>query len=347
AHGDLATGAYALAEVARRSASHRESVLRRARALLGAGYEAEARVVFAATVDAFADGGTLPRSSDDVRELVTFAGRIAVDDALAAGDVKKAEARAVRARLANDEVMGRAWLLGRVDDARASAEARLRAEPDHPGATLILLASGAGDARALRNVSVRPVSASTFVAFATWSRIAFDAADLHDLLRALPHAPASPGDPLLVRPQAALLADGVMDASDAVPEAVVEAALRRGELRATRVATILASADARHRLLWLALTDPSSKDVRDLARHLGPAVARDARVALADVALARADGRAVAGGTLARLVDSAVGDALVAGIATKLARDPAEKSRVKRALEGLAWTSWERRVVSE
>ena len=173
--------------------------------------------------------------------------RLAVDEALARGDRHAAEARATRGHIDVVEVAARAALLGQKDLATALASDLAAADP---------------------NTGARSLDAASWV--------------LHQGQGGA-HAAIVPHDPLVGPAALELAARGVIPTSDLGADERVELAARRGEVPAPSIRTV--DLDARHHLLYLALTNASEARVTftELAVAPDPVIAfAGARITLAD-----------------------------------------------------------------
>jgi hypothetical protein len=208
-HGDVALWMEALVSLVRVAPSRRTAVARAAEVLAAGGHLPEARVVAAAAVTA---------SHEPFDETgAPLAARLAVDEALARGDVAAARARATEARVALDEVAGRALLLGQLAAAKRIASDVASAEPGNLGARLVLAASPGGDvlgvSRSLDGGTAGAVPSAALVAFGEVLVHAVSPAAARQTLIRIAHRPFVPGDDRVVRGAIALVARGVLDAA--------------------------------------------------------------------------------------------------------------------------------------
>jgi hypothetical protein len=332
ARREVGLWAYALAEIARAAPARRAEVARAAEELSGVGQTWEARVVASAAADAD------DRPFDADRGL---AARLALDEAIARGDVGAVSDRATRLRLPLDEAAGRAFLARRRSLAHDLVASDARADPGATGARLVLAAIGAGDVFAAAHdatSSTKPiVSAGAFVAFACALTEVMSQEDAGAALARLAHAPIVAGDDVVVRPAVDLVARGVLGI-DALPaDGVVELAAREGGgVSSERLAALgLHALDARHEYLALALLHPDDVRTKDLGVRLEKLSPSDPVVAAAS-ALAQLGVGGTAAGVAARaLLAHDVGDPLLAAAALRLAERAGDGDIVARARAAL------------
>ncbi len=279
AHEDPALMARALAEAVRAAPQERRAAGERAVQLAGEGELAAARVVATAALDA--EG---PRLSAAVA-------RLALDGAIATGDVERARVASTRGHIPLDEAAGRALLLGDPRMARALAEPVAAADPRASGARMVLAAASA----ALSPAALAQLFVGAAAGAPPWSAVASLAQRLSDVagvdgarrfMEAAGAEPLAAGDPLLARVAAELAARGVAAEASLPLDARIELAAR---MRAAPPEPGERDVDARHRLLALAMLRPQAPESLALARALAPAGQRDAMIAtaLAKIALAR------------------------------------------------------------
>ena len=355
-HGDAVLVARALASVARLSPSRRAELGQRAVELAGEGEISAARTLAAALLDAEGDrssGGLGPAPAAS-----SFVARLAVDEALLAGHVERARARATRAHLGLDVVAGRALLFGDPKVARDLAWLVVASDPSATGARLVLAAAAAemGDARAagrgLAQMAVpqAPLSAEAILPFARLiaqigsgkAERALSTEAARRLVEGLARERFLGGDMLLTPMAVELAAAGVLEDAALPAEARIELAARRLE---TPNVPEGVEVDARHRLFALALAAPLDRSVAALARRLAPAAARDPLIAVALVRVSLARGVAVDQGMLDRLVAIDPADPLVAAAALDVAKRRGDERAIAPArarLTALAVTAGER-----
>jgi hypothetical protein len=279
-HRDAALEARALAEGAARDPARRAEVEAAVMRLAGSGELEAARSLARASVE----NPMGPARTVDARVV-----RLAIDDALVAGNADEARTLARRSGVSEAIVAARALLLG--DAAAARAIAAPLAEADPHALTPRLVLAAAGDRltglRAL-GAGVSKAEAVPAEAWLVYARSVARSAPA-DVARALLDGFARErlvsGDQLSVSVAASLAARGALDPSELDADAAIELAERRAE-PATEEAT--RHADARHRLLALARAAPGDPATQDLARALAPARGRDAIVAVAFARLALA-----------------------------------------------------------
>lgn len=359
-HGDALLAARAWSRAARLAPTSRPRIAREAVALAGDGEIAAARSLAGALLDARGDGdrtgGALtPEGAPAANPLVA---RLAVDDALAAGDEDAARRRAVQGHLPIDDVAGRALLLGQRRIARALAGELLAADagPARAGARLVLAAIAweEGDVAALgrafdraapSGTSVDPVPASALLPFARAVAAASTPADARRVVDALAYEAFVDHDAVLVEAAVDLAASGAL-APEALPaDARVELAARSGRAPLGPGGPSLDALDARHRLLALAWTDAAGRDARAAVDHLATARWRDPLVTAAAARVGAASQPASSADLARRLSAFDPANALVVATALELARrvnDGATVGALRTHLRAVARTPKER-----
>jgi tetratricopeptide (TPR) repeat protein len=362
-HGDVALFAHAMAELARRAPQKRDALVAAVVALAGEGEIDAARTI----AGALADAGSAAGFGAPLAEHHALAARLAVDDALATGDVERVRLRATRTHVGLEEAAGRALLMGRRAVARELAQEIVAADPGAVGARIVLAASQPNlDANALRGVFDGVVGDSETVTSAEcvlgFARLIADVVSSNVAARvvvSIRHEALLSGDALVTPFAVDLAARGVLADADLPLDGAIELAARRGEPppAAALSPTVAAPTpvDARHEYLALAMTRPDSPRAHALGERLAHVRDRDALVAVAwtRVQLARLD---AAGGTSVPTssLSSAVGfdpaDPLVAAAALDVAKrrgDAAAAARARANLSAHAHTPAERARVTE
>lgn len=237
--------------------------------LLGQGQLALARRVASAVADAPADLGVR-----NVRDATVA--RLAIDEAIARGDMDRAERRAVRGHVARAEVAARALLLERAIEAFALAAHVIEADPTDTCAAMVGAAIAPADSRFRRPVGG---SAPALCALGLASRLAargeIDGA--RSFITGVSLDRLSPHDPLgaaLVE----LAVRGVVPDGALSSELRLELAARRRDAPPPVDPGLI---DARHQLLFHSLVDPTGAPARALLAKLGRAADRDSLVAFA------------------------------------------------------------------
>ncbi|WP_394849144.1 tetratricopeptide repeat protein [Pendulispora brunnea] len=348
-HRDPALAARAYGEVAKISPAAHAEVASVVLELAGAGELVAARSLAGTLVDARRSTGPGPEGGVPGNRLVA---RLAVDDAVSMGDRDRVRRRAVSSHLALDVVAGRALLLGRPDLAREFAEPLVQADPRAAGARLVLAIlayeaddkagltrafADAGGGRGAKSGGDLPVVPEAILPFLRVVSRAMGPEIARRVATALPCETIVAGDALVV-PLSVALADTGALAPDALSaDGRLELAVRRGE----NVTGSLDALDARHRLLMLASTRPTSKEARALLRHMGASWVRDPLVAVAMGRMAVAGAVEVDATTPTRLAEVAPADPLVATTALELARkhgDTAAALSIGARLSAIATT---------
>jgi Tfp pilus assembly protein PilF len=352
-HGDAMLVARALSTVARLVPARKAELASRAAALAGDGEIAAARELAAGLVDDSGDrssGGEGPAPA-----AMPLVARLAVDEALARGDVDAARRRAIRAHIGLDVVAGRALLAGDAVAARDLADTVVLADPRAIGARMVLATAAhrLGDTRRVARAldwgggaEARPVHPAP-EALLPFARLVERASSPDEARRVLDAwAPLSipSGDALVTRVAVDLAALGSLR-DDALPlDARIELAARRSEPMPD-VDGSSGELDARHRLFAWAMDRPGETATLDLARRLAPAATHDSLVAVALARLSLAEGRALAVGALDPILAVDPGDPILAAAALDLAKrsgDPRVIAPARARLTALARTARER-----
>lgn len=330
--------------------------------LVGAGQAALGRHVAGVLADAPPEHG-IRRVYDPT------VARLAIDDAILAGDLARAERRATRGHVALSEVAARSLILERADFASTLARRVLAADPTAGGAAMVAaaLASTSGpDASAMKAVrrketpTDRPSAACVLV--------------LADRLAALAGAPAArswvgntaggqhlamaPHDPVTSPLAVDLAARGVIDGATLPLELRVELAARRREQPPAVDAASLEQhvVDAKHALLWHLLVDPTGTPAKTMLSRLSSAADRDpiiafalVRAALASVGMTRAVGSPTWAPVL-RALASSPSHPLLLAVAVEIAQKGGRAEDVPPArarLMAVARTPAERALATE
>ena len=347
-HGDALLEARALARLVSLAGSREGDVDRAVARFEGGGDIVAARMLARARVEADAGGAIDPRIA-----------RLAIDDALLAGDSSAARRIASRSRIPSVVLAARALLNGDAVSARIIAAMLSEAEPRAIAPRFVLaIANATHDLRTPSSAMSRlvalgapkagdaPVPPEVWLAYARALAHAGSPEAARSLVRAIPREPIVAGDSLVTPIAVELAAGGALDANELDPDARIELAARRSEPVADDV---VAAADVRHRLLALAMRAPKDPATIPLARALRASRGRDPIVTVAFVRLALAGAidvppRAI-GDLLARLdpaaplvaaaaLDCAVraGDSAAIPLArarlAAVAHTPAERARI-------------------
>jgi Tfp pilus assembly protein PilF len=350
AHEDPMLVARALAVLARIAPSRKARLADRAIALAGDGELFAARTLAAALVDAPGDrssGGEGPAPA-----AIPLVARLAVDEALARGDGRRAALRATRAHLGLDVVAARALLMGDARLARELAEPVVLADPRATGARMVLATAafrlGEGDlmARALElhRSGPAPIAAEALLSFARLVERVSSIDAARRILEAWSPFALLEGDALVTPLAVDLAAQGALQ-DDALPwGARVELASRRSDVLPAFGAST-GNMDARHVLFAWALERPSDRATLELARRLAPAAGHDALIAVAMARLSLAAGRPLSPAAQDRLLAVDPADPIVAAAAldvAKLAGDAQAIAPARARLTALARTPGER-----
>ncbi len=352
ARGDAALVARGLRGLLFTAPTRTRDVERGAVSLLGDGYAVLARGVAAAIADAPRDRGVEGPSDPTVA-------RLAVDEALSRGDEDAAGTRATRGHVPLAEVAARALVLDRRDLALSFARLVAAADPGSSAAQMVLAAATSGaheQARSFVRVTDEPPALCALLVADRLAAAAGTEVAQSWFLR-VRHSKAALHDPLTTNLEVELAARGVLPPSALAPEGRVELAAR---LRETPPATLVETPlDAKHGLLFLALTEPASARARAVAARLVDAAESDpvvgfafAKIALAVAGPPKADG-ALAGARAAldrarRAVASAPANPLLLAAAVELAkRSGAADDAARTRLMAVARTPAERALATE
>lgn len=217
------------------------------------------------------------RSRGGPRPRARVTGWLALDAALARGDVELARARASAVGISDVGFAARAILLGRADLARPALEARLGAEPTAEEAcalaALLELPACAGppaSARATR-------ADDALVRLVLVDRLHAAGDDLGELTRGLAGA-FLPGDDLVEEALARLVGDGALSPEGVTPSVNVRARLAGASLPGVPMPPGLAP---RLALASRVLDAPESDETRDLAVRLAHVAGSDPYVVAA------------------------------------------------------------------
>jgi len=328
ANGDVALWARALAELVRVAPGRRDEVARAAEQLAGAGEIAQARRV------------ALAVANSDPRPLADhpLAAGLALDEAIARGDLAAVSQCATRVRAPLDEAAGRALLAWKRSLAHDLASSVARADPTALGAHLLLAASGGGDLLgALHDAGAgsAETSAAAFIAFGVALAHATSPEHARAALATIAHRPILAGDDRVVRPAVDLASRGLLPVEALPPDGVVELAALRGEaLPEKLLGEATRSLDARHEYLALAISRRDGARARELAWRLRGAVA-DPVVAAASAFAQLASGAPIAAGAPQALLARDAGDPLLAVATLRLAERVGDHDVARRAREAL------------
>lgn len=261
--------------------------------LLGMGQTALARRVAATLADAPPERGI-----GTVRDATVA--RLAVDEALFAGDQTRAERRAVRGHVPLAEVAARALVLERPEIARSVARAVVDADPGAGCASMVLAAVAAREGKPpaaedlLKSApSDRPAAACVFVVAERLAATG-NAEAARIFASRVGAAPMAPHDPVTGPLAVELAARGIIPEASLPLELRLELAARRREPPPAVDAAALDQriVDQKHALLWHVLVDPTGAPARSLLARMHRAADRDPIVgfSLARAALAAASG---------------------------------------------------------
>lgn len=308
-HGDALLRARAYGEVARRAPLRRAALAEEVKLLAGEGELPAARMLAGLLLDAPGAGDRTSGGPGTPPAAVPLVARLAVDEAILAGNVDRVRRRATSAHLALDEVGGRALLLEMPSMAQELVGPLAAGDPGSSGARLVLAVAAydlhdpAEIARALgpqeSHGSVAPVetAASALLPFVRLVARSMSSEDAHTVIDAMVPAPLVDGDPLVVPVAADLAARGVMARTTLPPDALIELAIRTH----TRLPPTSDRQDARHTLLALAWEKPEAPETQSLLHHLASAVGHDPLVTVAAARIAFTQGQ-VPDGTVERLM---------------------------------------------
>ena len=338
AHHDpqlLAEGLVGLLEVAPLRAREVEAG---ALELLGAGQTVLARGVAAAVAGAPSENGV-----DHVHDATVA--RLAIDHALERNDLELAERRATRGHVSQGEVAARAALLEKPYLATSLAKRILAADPADSCAVIVAsLSLVPGDPSPKPGAMAdRPPAVCALLMTRRLADTNPEAARTF-LQRVHPEAPAS-HDPLVAPIAVDLAVRGVIADPGLPVELRVETAARRHEAPPQVDPTSL---DAKHALLFHALTDPTGAAAQALLTRIGAAADRDplvgyalARAALASTTPAPIDARVRAA------IAAAPANPLMLAIAVELAKKSGQPDAPARTrLLAVARTAAERALAS-
>ena len=328
-HHDATLEARGLSGVARVDASRRVELARRAAELAGDGELLAARLLAGAVLDAVRSSG----APDTAATTVPGVARLAIDEALLRGDATLALARATTARIGLDAVAARALLNGQRGVARQLATLVLSSDPSATGARMVLAADGEarGDAALVASslsdaLPVRgAVPEEAWLPFARLLALVGSRAAARSFVEQLPDREPAGRDALTTPIAVALGAMGVLPEDALTANARVELAVRRLE---APTAADLAEADARHKLLGLAIAAPLGAEADGLARRLRPAASSDAIVAVALIRMSLARAQRVDPSDIEHLVTRDPADPLVAAVALDVATTRGDKSAI-------------------
>lgn len=337
-HGDVALWARALVELAHLAPERRESIARAAEELAGAGDAAAGRSVAAAAVEA---------TRSPLPERFALAARLALDEAIARHDPEAVRRRSTRGRLALDEAAGRALLAGDRPLARELASTAAAADPGALGARLVLAVAEGADllgAAASPRPGDAPASAAALAAFGVALLHVASPAQARAVLASAPSLRIVGGDDRVVRPAVELASRGALPADVLPPDGVVELFVVTASPGRLSVAPDAAGLDQRHRYLALALTQPGSPQIRELAGRLR-AAASDPVVAAAGAIVQLGDGAPIASDAPRALLARNPADPLLAATALRLAERVGDRDVARRARETLSALGEPRRSV--
>jgi hypothetical protein len=327
--GDVALWARSLEALVKIAPARRDAVARAAEELAGNGQVGAARAVAAAAADA----GEGPLAAD----RHPLAARLAVDEAIAGGDVDAVRLRATRARISLEESSARALLAGNRDLARTIAADLARAEPG--GAARLVLAAGAageaGDAIGVawdvRRHGAR-ASASTTVAFGTTVARGASPDEARATLAAVTMDPIVAGDDRVVRPAVELASRGTLELRALPPDGLVELAVLRGRSSAEGLSLPDRRAlDARHEFLAASLADPAGARTKELYERLASVASTDPVVAAATALVQVGTGLPVDPAAAGALLKRDPADPLLAATALLLANKAGDADVAGRA----------------
>jgi hypothetical protein len=324
--------------------------------LLGMGQTALARRVAATLADAPPEHGI-----GNVRDATVA--RLAIDEALLAGDEARAERRAVRGHVPLSEVAARALVLERPEIARSVARAVVAADPGAGCASMVLVAAAAREGKPpaagdlLRSPpSDRPATACVLV-LAERLAATGDAEAARTFASRVGAAPMAPHDPVTGPLAVELAAQGVVPETSLPLELRLELAARRREPPPAVDAAALDQriVDQKHALLWHVLVDPTGAPARSLLARMHRAADRDPIVgfSLARAALAAAPGGPNASELWApvfRAIASAPAHPLLLAVAVEIAQRGGRAEDVPPArarLMAVARTPAERALAGE
>jgi tetratricopeptide (TPR) repeat protein len=339
-HGDVALWTRALVELARVAPERREVIAHAAEELAGAGDVGEARTVAAAALEA---------SESPLPARLALAARLALDEAVARHDARAVHHRATRGRLPLDEAAGRALLGGQRALARDLASTAATADAGALGARLVLAVADGADllgAAVSARAGDTPASGAALVAFGAALMHVASPAQARATLASIPRLSMTSGDDRVMRPAVELVSRGVLSGDALPPDGVVELFVVTGSATAhLSVAPDDAALDRRHRYLALALTQPSSPLLRELAARLRAVSPTDPVVVAATAIAQLAEGGPIAPDVPRVLLARNPADPLLAAVALRLAEKVGDADVARRARETLSALGAPRRSV--
>jgi len=326
--------------------------------LLGIGHAALARRVAAQLADAPAELGTAATVHDPT------VARLAIDEAILAGDAERVERRATRGHVARSEVAARALILERQELAGRLARDVLAADPSAGCASMVLATLAARDGKASdasdrgrgKAPSDRPAAACVLVMAERLAALGGTESARVWAQRVAP-APMAPHDPVTGPLAVDLAARGVIDERGLPLELRLELAARRREPPPAVDATALDDhvVDAKHALLWHLLVDPNGTPAKTLLSRMYGAADRDPIIgfALARAALAGAPGapgKSDAWAPVLRAIAASPSHPLLLAVAVEIAKKGGRAEDVPPArtrLLAVAQTPAERALAAE
>lgn len=344
AHRDAELLARGLEGLVRISPSRSPEVEKGALELLGQGFGAYARRVAAAVADVPQDaGGSGPRDP-------TVA-RLAVDDAVLAGDPARIERRAVRVHVALAEVAARALLLDRRELAGRLARDVTSADPKAPGAQMVLAALATKPPQpSSAPASSDPAPEACVLVFADALASTSNAEVARAWLARVERTPMALHDPVVSPLAVDLAARGVLAPEELSIEHRIELAARNREAPPPIASLPPGTVDAKHTFLFHVLTNPRSKEAQALYERLAPAVDRDALVGFAAARLLLGKESSTDWTDVRRAIAAAPAHPLLLAIAVELAKKlgkPDELPPARARLMAVARTPAERALATE
>jgi hypothetical protein len=329
AHGDVPLWSRAVASLVRLLPTKRGEVAEAAHELAGAGEIGAARTVAAAAASA----GLEPFDG----ERWPLAARLAVDEAIVAGDANTVRSRATRARVGLDEAAARAVLAGRLPLARELASPMAQADPSTNGARLVVAGVGGNAAGAAQETGPAdpPVAGAVLVAFGEALARQSSPERARLLLGRINKAPIVAGDDVVARPAVALAARGVLDAQMLSAEGRVELDVLRGEAPSVASNGDARPLDLRHEYLALAASRPTEPRARELGQRLARVASRDPVVAAASALWRLANEPTIAPGAADALMAVRPADPLLAAVALRVAKKSGDSAAAQRAQQAL------------
>jgi hypothetical protein len=217
------------------------------------------------------------------------------------------------------------------------------------GARLVLAVAEGADllgAAVSARAGDAPASGAAIMAFGAALVHVASLAQARSTLASIPHLPVVPGDDRAVRAAVALVSQGVLPVDVLPPDGVVELFVVTGPTTAhPSVAVDDAALDRRHRYLALALTQPGSPLVRELAGRLHAVSPTDPVVAAATAIAQLAEGGPIAPDAPRILLARNPADPLLAAVALRLAEKTGDADVARRARETLSALGASRRAV--